>query len=115
MEKPKEYYAFISYKREDEKWAEWLQNKLEHYKFPTNLNGRTDLPKNIRPTFRDVTDMTPVSVGCSPDGRKIVAGYANGNVIILRFPPLQELIDQTRERFKNRQLTPEERRKYYLE
>lgn len=59
MEQKKEYYAFISYKREDEKWAKWLQNKLEHYKFPTNLNGRTDLPKNIRPTFRDVTDLTP--------------------------------------------------------
>lgn len=59
MEKGKEYYAFISYKREDEKWAKWLQDKLEHYKFPTNLNGRTDLPKNIRPTFRDVTDLKP--------------------------------------------------------
>lgn len=59
MEQNKEYYAFISYKREDEKWAKWLQDKLEHYKFPTNLNGRTDLPKNIRPTFRDVTDSTP--------------------------------------------------------
>lgn len=59
MEQGKEYYAFISYKREDEKWAKWLQDKLEHYKFPTNLNGRTDLPKNIRPTFRDVTDLKP--------------------------------------------------------
>ena len=29
--------------------------------------------------------------------------------------PLQELIDQSRERFKNRPLTPEERHKYYLE
>ena len=59
MERGKEFYAFISYKREDEKWAQWLQDKLEHYKFPTNLNGRTDLPKHIRPTFRDVTDSTP--------------------------------------------------------
>lgn len=59
MEDNKEYYAFISYKREDEKWAKWLQDKLEHYKFPTNLNGRADLPKNIRPTFRDVTDLKP--------------------------------------------------------
>ena len=55
----KHYYAFISYKREDEKWAKWLQKKLEHYRFPSNLNGRTDLPKNIRPTFRDVTDLEP--------------------------------------------------------
>ena len=59
MPEPKTYYAFISYKREDEKWAKWLQRKLEHYKFPTNLNGRTDLPPNIRPTFRDVTDLNP--------------------------------------------------------
>lgn len=42
-----EYFAFISYQREDEKWAKWLQDKFEHYIFPTNLNGRTDLPKNI--------------------------------------------------------------------
>lgn len=59
MDENKEYYAFISYKREDEKWAKWLQDKLEHYRFPTNLNGRSDLPKNIRPTFRDVTDLEP--------------------------------------------------------
>lgn len=57
METSKQYYAFISYKREDKKWAEWLQHKLEHYRFPTNLNGRTDLPKNIRPTFRDVSEL----------------------------------------------------------
>lgn len=59
MDNRKDYFAFISYKHEDEKWAKWLQYKLEHYHFPTNLNGRTDLPKNIRPTFRDVTDMKP--------------------------------------------------------
>jgi len=59
MSEEKQYYAFISYKREDEKWAKWLQHKLEHYKFPTNLNGQKDLPKNIQPTFRDVTDSTP--------------------------------------------------------
>lgn len=59
MKQEKEFYAFISYKREDEKWAKWLQDKLEHYKFPVNLNGRSDLPKYIRPTFRDVTDLTP--------------------------------------------------------
>ena len=25
------YFAFISYKREDEEWAKWLQNELENY------------------------------------------------------------------------------------
>ena len=53
----KQYYAFISYKRDDQKWAEWLQEKLEHYKLPTNLNGRSDLPKEIRPVFRDKSEL----------------------------------------------------------
>lgn len=57
MENEKKYYAFISYKREDEKWAKWLQHKLEHYKLPSNLNGRTDLPKEIRPIFRDQSEL----------------------------------------------------------
>ena len=35
--------------------------------------------------------------------------------LILYFTPLQELVDKTRKRFKNRQLTPEEQKKYYLE
>lgn len=51
------YYAFISYKREDEQWAKWLQHKLEHYRLPSNLNGRTDLPREIRPIFRDQSDL----------------------------------------------------------
>lgn len=53
----KKYFAFISYKREDEEWAKWLQHKLEHYKLPSNLNGRSDLPKEIRPVFRDKSDL----------------------------------------------------------
>ena len=55
----KEYFAFISYKREDEKWAKWLQHKLEHYKLPSNLNGRADLPNEIRPIFKDTSELTP--------------------------------------------------------
>ena len=30
----KQNFAFVSYKREDEKWAKWLQQKLENYKLP---------------------------------------------------------------------------------
>lgn len=51
------YYAFISYKREDEWWAKWLQRKLEHYKLPSDFNGRSDLPKEIRPIFRDQSEL----------------------------------------------------------
>lgn len=53
----KKYYAFISYKRDDQKWAEWMQQKLEHYKMPSNLNGRDSLPKEIRPVFRDKSEL----------------------------------------------------------
>ena len=57
MNDDKNYYAFISYKRNDQKWAEWLQEKLEHYKLPSNLNGRDGLPKEIRPVFRDKSEL----------------------------------------------------------
>ena len=56
---PKTYYAFISYSHKDEKWAKWLQHKIEHYKLPTNLNGHPDLPRSIRPVFRDMSELTP--------------------------------------------------------
>lgn len=53
------YYAFISYKREDEKWAKWLQNKLEAYGFPTALRKeKPSLPSKIRPVFRDQSELS---------------------------------------------------------
>ena len=55
----KGYFAFISYKREDAKWADWLQHELEHYRLPSNLNGREDLPKSIRPVFKDTSELNP--------------------------------------------------------
>lgn len=52
------YLAFISYKREDEKWAKWLQHKLEHYKFPTSVRkSNPTLPDRVRPIFKDTTDL----------------------------------------------------------
>ena len=53
------YLAFISYKREDERWAKWLQNRLEHYKLPLSVR-RSDptLPEKVRPVFRDTTDLS---------------------------------------------------------
>ena len=55
------------------------------------------------------------SASFSPDCRHIVTASSDNLIRIYDFPPLQELIDQTRERFKDRPLTPEERRMYYLE
>lgn len=57
MEQRNDFFAFISYKREDEKWAKWLENELEHYHLPTTLNGK-ELPKNLRPIFRDVDELS---------------------------------------------------------
>lgn len=55
-----QYYAFISYKREDEKWAQWLHHKLEQYRLPTTIGrDRPELPKRIKPVFRDTTDIKP--------------------------------------------------------
>lgn len=54
-----QYYAFISYSRKDEKWAEWLHKKLENYKLPSIIRKESNgnLPKQIRPVFRDKTDI----------------------------------------------------------
>ncbi len=54
-----EYFAFISYKREDEKWAKWLQKKLESYSLPTAIRkDRPELPNKIRPVFRDQSELS---------------------------------------------------------
>lgn len=58
MEYNKEYYAFISYKSEDKEWAIWLQHELEHYHLPATLNGRSDLPQELRPVFRDLDELS---------------------------------------------------------
>lgn len=57
------HIAFISYKSEDEKWAQWLQQKLEDYHLPTALRkANPELPERIRPIFRDTTDFSGGSV-----------------------------------------------------
>lgn len=58
MEQNKEYFAFISYQREDEEWAKWLAHELEHYHLPLTLNGRDDLPQDLRPIFRDIDELS---------------------------------------------------------
>lgn len=53
------YMAFISYKRDDEEWANWLQKKLENYKLPISVKEENSkLPDRIRPIFRDATDLS---------------------------------------------------------
>jgi len=65
METSFEYYALISYEREDEKWAKWLQNKLETYKLPTSLAKETggDLSKILQDKLQKSQYLIVV---CSP-------------------------------------------------
>ena len=59
MEEQKEYYAFISYKREDKKEAKRLQHALEYYRLPNYLRQEnTELPKFVRPVFREIQAKT---------------------------------------------------------
>ena len=55
------YYAFVSYRSSDEKWARWLQQKREGYRLPTTIqNENSALPKTrLRPCFRYHTDIQP--------------------------------------------------------
>ncbi|MBQ9254499.1 MAG: TIR domain-containing protein [Bacteroidales bacterium] len=54
-----EYYAFISYKRENVQWAKWLHHKLEHYRLPANIRkNNKDLPNKIRPIFQDSQELS---------------------------------------------------------
>lgn len=56
-----QYYAFVSYRSTDEKWAKWVQQQIEAYRLPAVLQSqRKDLPKGqLRPLFRYHTDIQP--------------------------------------------------------
>lgn len=59
MEDGKRYLAFISYQRQDEAWAKRLHHNLEHYRIPTTVRkNRKNLPKEIRPIFRDTLELS---------------------------------------------------------
>ena len=62
------YYAFISYKHEDEKWAVWLQRQLQSYRLsPSVRRNHPELPARLTPVFLDKTNLTP---GILDDGLK---------------------------------------------
>src|ERR1044072_341033 len=64
MTKNFKYWAFISYSHKDEKWAKWLQARLEEIKIPADLLGQ--VPANLRterlaPIFRDTEELAASS------------------------------------------------------
>ena len=54
------------------------------------------------------------SASFSPDGNRMLTISPDRTIRIWKFLPLQGLIDKTRDRFKTRPITDEERRMYYL-
>ncbi len=60
MAKPR-YKAFLTYSHEDEKWAAWLQRKLESFRIPRRLASRTAggrAARKLAPIFRDREDLS---------------------------------------------------------
>ena len=54
------YYAFISYRRLDSKWAKWLKNRLQAYRLPNKTHSlHQNLPRRFNPIFLDKTNLTP--------------------------------------------------------
>ena len=48
------FRAFVSYSHSDERYAAWLQRKLEGYRVPRRLRAeRPNLPARLNPIFRD--------------------------------------------------------------
>ena len=86
MEQHKEYFAFISYKSEDVEWATWLQHELEHYHLPASFNGRTDVPQELRPVFRDIDEL---SAGNLPEQIKQALSISQ-NLIVICSPQAAE-------------------------
>ncbi len=55
---PYAYYAFICYNSEDGGWAEWLQRRIEKFRFPPDvLQSHPELPEVVSPIYMDKTDL----------------------------------------------------------
>lgn len=62
-----------------------------------------------------ITTLAESYVTFDSTGKHIIQVSSNGSFMVWKFPSLQELIDETYDRFKDTPLTPEERKKYYLD
>lgn len=100
--------AFISYKREDEAWAKWLQKKIEHYKLPIEIrkiHPNLEFSERPRHIFKDTTDLSGGVLA-----KAIKAGLDSSKFLIVICSPraaksewvckeVQEFIDSGREEY----------------
>lgn len=54
MEQSKEYFAFISYQRKDEEWADTLRNNLEYYRLPSSVRKQNVSPSKAKNANIDI-------------------------------------------------------------
>lgn len=58
MNETYKYFAFVSYKSDDEKWAKRLQEQIEKFRLPAYLCKKNPTyPKQLKPCFRYHTDI----------------------------------------------------------
>ena len=79
MDKEYKYFAFISYNHNDKRWGKWLIQTLERFHLPASLNGRDQLPKNLRPIFRDEEEL---SAGDLPEQIKTALDNSKNLIVI---------------------------------
>jgi hypothetical protein len=81
------YWAFISYSRQDKKWAEWLAAALERFPIPSELRRlewpRTLNDRRLQPVFRD-QDELPAAANL--DGRLREALMSSRFLIVVCSP-----------------------------
>ena len=76
------YIAFISYNSKDDRWAKWLQRKLEAYNMPVVIRNEKDevVRREEKPTklrvFRYRADLNTVSLNAI--GKPIHVASATG-------------------------------------
>jgi hypothetical protein len=96
---------------------EALPNALENRNRPFTIEAESTLRKASSYNNAVLKGHTKGvnSASFSPDGKFIVSASFDNTIRLWEFPSVEDLIKVTYQRFKNRPLTPDERRKYYLE
>ncbi len=84
---PQAYSAFISYSRQDEAHARWLQTRLDDYRLPSRLTPRPLVvpaePNRIAPVFRDRS-----ALSAAPDLEQALCAAlaSSGHLIVVCTP-----------------------------
>lgn len=86
-EKVRRYRAFITYSHRDRRWANWLHRRLEFYRVPRRLVGRTTsagvITRRLAPIFRDREELATAG----DLGEKITRAIDHSDALIVICSP----------------------------